>query len=281
LTVILSIIWTHRLIDWSDIPFLTLSKLEEGHELKNTYDVILIDEAQDFAPSWIKVVKALLKPDGTLFMCDDPNQSMFRFFSWREKGVPVVGRTKHLRVPFRSTREITQVAHSLFSVDSTIPIEEAITPDLDTYELVEGDKPRLIECRTLDEEVKFVEQTAFSNLAEGIPASQIAILCHSRKHVKYWAHLRTKGFYVEHFDKMKGLEFKVVLIPQLQTSFQHELVSQDEFYITEKRKRIFTAMTRARDSLMLSYHGNTFPEELAAIEPYIQREKANTIQPRR
>lgn len=90
-------------MDWADVPLQTLEMLH-AHALAGAYDAILIDEGQDFAPSWMGVVKRLLKPNGSLMICDDPSQSIFRNYTWQDKGVSVVGRSKLLRVPFRSTR---------------------------------------------------------------------------------------------------------------------------------------------------------------------------------
>src|SRR5262249_2630029 len=150
-------------IDWSDVPFLALAELNQGHPLRNTYDIILIDEAQDFAPSWLEIVKNLLKPAGTLFLCDDPTQSLFRSFSWKQKGVDVVGRTRVLKVPFRCTREITQAAYSLIEADEILKKSEEITvPDLTTYDLLAGETPLLCTCEDLVDEILFVEQSALS-----------------------------------------------------------------------------------------------------------------------
>ncbi len=74
-------------IDWIELPSLTWEALCAGDLKPFMFDAILIDEAQDFAPLWIKIVKTMLKPDGLLFLADDPSQSVFRFFSWREKGI--------------------------------------------------------------------------------------------------------------------------------------------------------------------------------------------------
>lgn len=260
---------TNSVIDWSDVPRLALAELQQGHPLRHSYDVILIDEAQDFAPSWMDVVKRLLKPGGELFMCDDPAQSLFRAFSWRQKGVEVVGRTRILRVPFRCTKEITLAAHSLLSNDGLS--EEIIQPDLELYELATGKKPILTNCRDLNQEIKLVEQNALSLKEGGIAANQIAILCHNRHFVRHWAHLRDQGFYVETFNKMKGLEFRAVLLPHLHTAFDAP-GTKDDVFVGEMRRRIFTAMTRARETLVLSYQGN-LPAELAPLEPHIQRQR--------
>jgi hypothetical protein len=107
--------------DWADVPHLVLQGMDEGQVKTGLYDAILIDEAQDFAPVWIEVIKRLLRPEsGLLFMADDPSQSIYRLFSWREKGVPVVGRMRWLRIPYRNTREIRQTAYEVIREDEIL-----------------------------------------------------------------------------------------------------------------------------------------------------------------
>ena len=74
-------------IDWADIPSLVLQSIDEKKVTLPSYDVILIDEAQDFAPSWIEVVKRLLNPEqGLLFLADDPMQSIYRLLQLAREG---------------------------------------------------------------------------------------------------------------------------------------------------------------------------------------------------
>lgn len=261
------------MIDWSDVPFITLDAFEEDQTLAGHYDIILIDEAQDFAPSWIKVVKYLLKKDGNLFLCDDPTQSLFRAYSWREKGVEVVGRTRLLKVPFRCTREITLAAHSLIKGENT---EENLEPDLTTYQLLSGDTPLLAQCRDADNEIQFVEEKALSALEDGMNGERIAILCHNKNYIRHWAYLRKKGCYVGSFKEMKGLEFQMVFVPYLHTAFDQVRQMSDESVMVETRKHIFTAMTRARETLIMSYQ-NTLPGELAALQAHTRHEKVSTF----
>ncbi|MBA3817206.1 MAG: ATP-binding domain-containing protein [Parachlamydiaceae bacterium] len=71
------------------------------------------------------------------------------------------------------------------------------------------------------------------------------------------------------FKMMKGLEFDMVFVPQLQSVFvSFEADIEDDFY-DKKRREIFTAITRARQTLTLSYHGS-FPSELASLEPFVE-----------
>lgn len=256
--------------DWEDVPQLAYAELlTPGHPLRQAFHVILLDEAQDFAPSWMKVVRLLLKPTGTLFVCDDPTQSLFRYFSWQQKGVHVVGRTTILRVPFRCTREISEAAHNLILADPFLSGSDDITqPKLDGPDLRSGEPPLLRGFANFEDEARFIEGQAQKFLQRGLSAKQIAILCHDKDDAKRWRTLERSGVYVSTFRKMKGLEFRVVFLPHLNTAFDPLKESYDEVFVSNQRRRIFTAMTRARDTLMMTYH-DALPEELMPIEPFV------------
>lgn len=273
--------------DWDDVSFLALEALtpplkhgegdhsnlpvlpgeaetEPYHPLKGAYDAIFIDEAQDFAPSWIRVSRALLKPNGSLFICDDPSQSIFCSYSWPQKGLSVVGRSRILRVPFRSTREISQAAHSLVEADETLrQTEDRPEPDFTSYELGSGPLPALISCKDSEGEIAFVDEKVRELLDGGTLPSQIAILCHAKWHTERWKMWRDKGVYVQYFEKMKGLEFPFVFIPHLHDAFAQP---DDPDAVTAVRRKVFTAMTRARWRLTLSYQ-ETLPKPL---EPLVE-----------
>jgi hypothetical protein len=238
--------------DWDDVSFTALEALTD-HPMAGLYDAVFVDEGQDFAPSWIKVARALLKPGGNLFICDDPDQSIFCSYSWHQKGLSVVGRSRVLRVPFRSTREISQAAHSLIDADETLrQTEERPEPDFTSYELGTGPLPALIACKDAISETQFIHEKVQELVDLGVPPHQLAILCHNRWHSQHWENWKRQGVYVQHFEKMKGLEFAAVFIPQLQDAFPFP---NDPDAVTAMRRKIFTAMTRARHRLILSYHG--------------------------
>jgi superfamily I DNA/RNA helicase len=60
---------------------------------------------------------------------------------------------------------------------------------------------------------------------------------------------------------MKGLEFMVVFVPNLDDAFPH---ADDTDAVTVARRKLFTAMTRARYRLVMSYHG-TLPKPLEPL----------------
>ncbi|HUN09599.1 MAG TPA: UvrD-helicase domain-containing protein [Aggregatilineales bacterium] len=257
----------HQAMDWGDVPRVALNTLQRGHVMRHSYDFILIDEAQDFAPSWLEVIKRLLKPDGHLFMCDDPTQSLFRSFSWKEKGVEVVGRSRVLRVPFRCTREIMTAAYAL--IDSNVRngvSEEIIQPDLETYTLNSGPQPLLVQCNDWRDESAMVEALARQWIDSGINPTSIAVLVHSSKQVHQWADLHNRmGLFVSSFRQMKGLEFDAVIIPNVNTILDHIGNQERDSLVAETKRKLYTAMTRARQQLALFYY-NTLPAELSVLK---------------
>ena len=257
--------------DWEDFPLVALEHLAEpDHPLRYAYDAILIDEAQDFAPIWFAVIRKVLKPGGHLFICDDPTQSVFRSYTWKQKGINVVGRSTILRIPFRSTRQISEAAHALIAADPNLQGSDDITtPNYDSYTLASGSLPALVACETVSAEAKLVTAEGQKLLDAGVEPTTIGILCAGRWRTKQWADLKAKGVYVDNFWKMKGLEFQAVFLPHLQDLFREGDEDVDPFYRTEQRRKLFTAMTRAQQTVVMTYSGPQ-PEPLAVLEPFVE-----------
>jgi hypothetical protein len=257
------------LVDKADIAYLALAALEKQGEQAIHFDSILLDEAHDFPPAWVQVILKVLNPKGSLFMCDDPTQSQYPSYSWQQKGVNVAGRTRVLRVPFRCTVEITTAAYSLLLVDRKLREWEAMTiPDLNSYEMNSGGKPLLAGCRNAAHEIAYIYESVRLALRLGVKPEDIAILCHDKQMVKEFVELNLEdNVNVLPFDRMKGLEFKTVYIPGLGAYFNR--ASGDDEASRDLRRTLFTAMTRARVFLGLSYHG-ALPPELQPLEPYVQ-----------
>jgi hypothetical protein len=255
-------------MDGADLALTALEVLEQGHPLKHTYDAVLIDEAQDFAPPWIKLAKLLQKPTGTMLLCEDPLQSLFRSFTWQEKGLSVVGRSVTLRVPFRSSREICTAAYSLVEADAFLSAEKNVEPNLTSQEISSGEIPILLECADMDAEFTAIERRIDELLAAHVKPQNIAILCHSHYVLNQFRGFEERGCILKTFGTMKGLEFQAVFVPHLHDVFQR---ADAEDGVSTVRRKIFTAMMRAREVLVLSYQ-NALPDALQPLLDYMQLE---------
>ncbi|HUM70878.1 MAG TPA: UvrD-helicase domain-containing protein, partial [Chloroflexota bacterium] len=96
-----------QLMDWGDVPRQLWRYWQEGQVALPRYDIILVDEAQFFAPLWFEIIKRILAPDtGHLFLVADASQGFLkRGQSWLSSGLEVRGRVHRLTKSYRTTRE--------------------------------------------------------------------------------------------------------------------------------------------------------------------------------
>ena len=99
-------------IDWADVPLRMWEFIQQGQVLPQHYDVVLVDEAQFFAPVWFEIIQTLVKPQsGHLFLAADPTQGFLRQgVSWKSLGLEVRGRSYLLKQSYRTTRAILDFA---------------------------------------------------------------------------------------------------------------------------------------------------------------------------
>jgi hypothetical protein len=259
------------LLDWANIPHLVSDGLRNGEYSSPEFDAVLIDESQDFAPVWIKLVTRLLNPDhGVFFLADDPAQSIYRFYSWKEKGVHVVGRTRWLRVPYRNTFEIYQAAYQLIATDPGLQksLEEEgllVIPELNHESMRHGIKPLIRRYENFDQEINHIRSQIDLLLREGVDSRQIAVLHRKRSGVEQIeAGLKGCDVRVDTFHAFKGLEFEVVFLTQLQETRVYKSAKQNA---SAERRLVYMAMTRAREKLYMGYSGK-LPEKYSAMKGY-------------
>ncbi len=263
----------HGWYDWMDIHELTLDLLNEGTEPEKYYDYILIDEAQHFAPTWISIIKKLLKPDGGLFISDDPTQSVYRYFSWKQKGIEVRGRTRWLKVPYRNTRQIFEAARSLVENNPTVQSmlsedSDAVQLDLTEYAMREGTIPGLHFFHNVQIEKEFIASKVAELITLGVPSQEIAIL-HEKGHVvsRFESLAKDMGIIVSEMKKQTGMEYSVVFIPQLQQLFTGILEKDFE---AKQQLKLHVVMSRARQRLFLLYE-QKLPKAVNPILPFVER----------
>lgn len=133
-----------------------LSRLQERTGDFRKYDAVLIDEAQDFSPTWFKcTLEAMKDPlDGDLLIVCDGNQGIrpIHSISWKSLGIKAVGRTLRHKLDldknYRNTYEILKLASNFVSKDAE-PSEDSfsivpVNPEAATRR---GPKPVLIHCK--------------------------------------------------------------------------------------------------------------------------------------
>lgn len=139
-----------------------LLRLQNGCEDTEKYKAILIDEAQDFAPSWFKcALEALTDRDNDdLLIVGDDNQKVFggkKFPSWKSLGINIIGRSKKFEINYRNTRNILGLAQLFSNHDSLDQDDDSglqiIPVDLSKSKRNSNFNPVFIECKNRREEI--------------------------------------------------------------------------------------------------------------------------------
>jgi hypothetical protein len=295
----------NKMCDWADVPVMVLRAMDEGVIERAQYHAVLIDEAQDFAPSWFRVAFAMVKPEtNMIFIVGDGAQKIYRRdFTWKELGLGITSRSSYvLRRSYRSTREIIDLALEVIRDSQTLmdELESAgdtiVEPEKEYAKFRHGPLPMLLSFESPEQEYVRVAGEILSLLQQGYLPKDIAILRRHRDGIEKVAQeLRKRGIAcsvvkgdldvmepvvkVCTFHSVKGLEFEIVFICGLEEFRIDELVDTqgEEFQqlLDRERKLLYVGMTRARRMLYITYSG-VGPEWI--VERLQQR--LNKMQPR-
>lgn len=124
-------------------------------------DLLIIDEAQDFAPGWVESVCNLLKPGGRLYLLEDADQRLYRKDDF-ELGDAVQIRC---RDNFRSPGAICDVINSL-----------ALAPSIRSMNPYRGELPEIFMYDSDTQLLSAVEAAVTALLARGFALHDIAIV---------------------------------------------------------------------------------------------------------
>lgn len=100
--------------------------LEAGGAACSAYDHLLIDEAQDFPTSALRVALAHLREGSdSLLVVADAAQNIYRNnFTWKAAGINASGRTRVLDVSYRNTKEILEYAHGFLLKGGDVRLDD-------------------------------------------------------------------------------------------------------------------------------------------------------------
>lgn len=255
----------------------------DSKNIKPIYSSVIVDEGQDMGSQAYELIRRLVAEDkNDIFIVGDGHQRIYRNKVVLGRcGINIIGRSRKLRVNYRTTEETKQLA---VSVLSNVPVD-----DLDNGEdtskgyisLMHGEMPEIIVKDNFTEEadaiIERVEQleAAGANLRDmcvvartksirdafgsalskaGIKTYEIMANGIDRRH--------QEGVRLATMHRVKGLEFQNVFIvgANENTLPLRHFKSDDPVELREhemsERSLLHVAMTRAMRSLTISSHGN-------------------------
>jgi hypothetical protein len=153
------------------------------------YLAVLIDEGHDFHPAWFKLVVQMVDPTtNSLLVLYDSAQSIYenaskkRGFSFKSLGIQAQGRTTILKINYRNTRQILELANKVAAgILQPDAADEDGTPLLQPISCGrDGQAPIVIRLPTVRDELRTIRELLASAHAEGHAWGDMAILC--RRH---------------------------------------------------------------------------------------------------
>jgi len=238
----------------------------------------VVDESQDLGVPELRMLRAITPyaPDA-LFFAGDLGQRIFQEpFSWLALGVDIRGRSRTLKVNYRTSHQIRQAADRL--LPKLVQDVDGVEQDRrGTVSVFNGPVPSLLTFADSEAEIAGVAEWIKTAIADGIAPSEIGVFVRSKNElqraraaVKAAGHVQLElserledpagRIAIGTMHLAKGLEYKAIVVMAcdddvLPLQERVETVADeaelDEVYETE-RHLFYVACTRARDRLLVS-----------------------------
>lgn len=242
------------------------------------FDFAVVDEAQDLGIAHLRFLAALAggRPNA-LFFAGDLGQRIFQHpFSWRGLGIDVRGRSRTLRVNYRTSHQIRIQADRL--LDREVTDADGNAEDRSaTISVFNGPAPSVRALGGEEAEIRAVSEWIAQRTAGGLRPAELGVFVRSPAQLyRARAAVEAAGLPFRVLDDRvesspehvsistmhlaKGLEFRAVAVMACDDSV---IPSQDrigavgdegdldEVYATE-RQLLYVACTRARDHLLVT-----------------------------
>jgi mRNA-degrading endonuclease RelE of RelBE toxin-antitoxin system len=242
------------------------------------FDLVVVDEAQDVGIAQLRFLASLggTRPDA-LFFAGDLGQRIFQQpFSWKALGVDVRGRSRTLKVNYRTSHQIRTQADKLLGPDVT-DVDGIKEDRTGTVSVFNGMPPMIRSLESEAKEAQAVAEWMTERKKEGVLPHEFAVFVRSDQQLeraKDAAARASMPFKVldENVEATtghvslstmhlaKGLEFRAVVVMAcddevIPLQSRIETVGDDgdlkEVYDTE-RQLLYVACTRARDFLLVT-----------------------------
>jgi hypothetical protein len=278
-------VWTHETIRREATRL-----LEESSD--KPFRHIIIDEAQDLSPDqWRLLRAAVAEAPDDIFIAGDTHQRIYdNRVSLREVGINIAGRSSRLNINYRTTAEILGWSLGLLRGEPIDDMEGGLDSIAGCKSNVHGQPPALSGHQTAGAEAKFIAASVKDWIDSGIAQSEIGIAVRAKWLTsKIESALRTAGIdsvdlakasedddavRVGTMHRVKGLEFRCMcvagvgatLVPATNAVTAAEDDKQTHQQDLERERcLLFVACTRAREELLVTWHGDPSPF-LTALE---------------
>jgi superfamily I DNA/RNA helicase/mRNA-degrading endonuclease RelE of RelBE toxin-antitoxin system len=242
------------------------------------FNYVVVDEAQDITAAQLRFLAALgAERPNCLFFAGDLGQRIFQQpFSWKALGVDIRGRSRHLRINYRTSHQIRTLADRLLGPELS-DVDGNTEKRTGAISVFNGPKPVIAVLQSPEEEAEAVAKWLAERSREGVAPHEMGIFVRSSSQLERACQaVKSAGVPFRVLDEKvetaaglasvctmhlaKGLEFRAVAVMAcddevLPLQERIETVSDDadldDVFNTE-RHLLYVACTRARDYLLVT-----------------------------
>ena len=242
------------------------------------FEHVVVDEAQDVGVAQLRFLAALASNRGNaLFFAGDLGQRIFQQpFSWSALGVDVRGRSRTLKVNYRTSHQIRSQADRLLDPE-VADVDGYSQERRGTVSVFNGPQPNILLFDTAAEESEHLGNWLTERISIGLSPEEVAIFVRSEDEVsRATAAVDAAGMEHQTIEEAadspsskvivgtmhlaKGMEFRAVAViacdeEVIPSQDRIESIAEDgeleEVYNTE-RHLLYVACTRARDFLLIT-----------------------------
>lgn len=252
------------------------------------YKSVLVDEAQDMGTEAFKLIRQMVPPSradqrNSLFITGDAHQRIYgQRVVLSQCGIDVRGRSRKLRINYRTTEEIRKWAVRLLEGRSFDDLDGQADTLKGYRSLLQGESPQIAEAATFAEEVKKILSHLKQLQGAGAHLDNLCLVARTNELIEQFRGAmeaagietyrirrsipedrRIPGLRLATMHRVKGLEFDYVVVAAVNEGIVPLRVSQmsesDSFEAseTETRERalLYVAVTRAKRGVLITSHG--------------------------
>lgn len=253
-----------------------LESLLASGKLLPMYDSIIIDEAQDLEPAKLRLLNKCVKSaKNGLMILSDFNQRIYNLLTWKgDTDINIVGRTYHLVINYRTTKEISDYASMIFFRG------QEKNDYMKSYKsIVKGNEPVVKGFINEEKQWNAIVATVTDLVSQGIALNKICVVfpftSEKEAFVKVLEKKNIKHLFLQNdvipseassdtlclclTKGIKGLEFQFVVMASSEKvgkGLAGRHIADDmakKLYQKQVDCERYVAATRARDGLLVTY----------------------------
>ena len=251
------------------------------------FDMVLVDEAQDLDETGLDLAWAMLRPGRDHFvMALDGAQMIYRRrMTWNPPAMTARGRTTILDVNYRNTRQVLNLGRELLAgfgqaapSDSPDDLDVLVEPD---KAVRAGRPPSCWACADFPGEAEAIARRVHELRTSGSQPDQIAVLLGTEELRYDVMRLVPDAFdtkprrnrdrifdmegkvLVATLGLLKGLEFRHVIVGGANHAWVRS--TSAEALAEGQRRLLYVAVTRATETLTITYSGTGIMSELEGV----------------